>query len=454
MRNIIKALGKVPKQVYALVAVATAVVAVSSATFAWGPSRPTYTIDHPADHPTFNSITDNPVQGDERNFVQVKDASAANSTYTDSQQLTPGKTYTMFMYYHNDAASNLNASGQGLAKDVTAKAELPAIVASGATNTQAVGFINSSNASPKSVWDEVSFSNKSGGDIALRYVPGSATIHNQGNTNGMKLSDGIVTSGAELGFDSLNGVVPGCNHYAGYVTFNFVADQANFTVNKQVRKTGTTAWSKNIAVNPGDSVDYLISYNNTGSTAQDNVIIKDQLPAGETYVAGSAKLADPKYPSGVKTDDGVTTTGLNIGNYPAGSNAFLIFTTKIASGDQLKCGPNTLVNKATVDTDNGDKSSTATVTVNGKDCAQPIQVCDLKTQTLVTIDESQFDSSLYSKNLADCNQTPTTPTTPTTPEASLLLPHTGPADTLAKLFGAVSLASTFAYYVASRRNLN
>lgn len=29
--------------------------------FAWGPERPTYTMKNPADHPTFNSITDNPV---------------------------------------------------------------------------------------------------------------------------------------------------------------------------------------------------------------------------------------------------------------------------------------------------------------------------------------------------------------------------------------------------------
>lgn len=450
MRSITSLVRKAPR-LSAVLAVAAAVVTVPAVLFAWGPSRPTYTTQHPADHVTFNSITNNPAHGDERNFVQVKEAGAANSTYADSKKLVPGKTYTVFMYYHNNAASNLNASGKGIAKDVTAKAELPAIVKSGASATKAVGYINASNASPKSVWDDVSFSNTSGGDIALRYVAGSATIHNQGKTNGAKLSDKIVTSGAALGYDSLNGVVPGCNEYAGYVTFNFVADQANFTVSKQVRKTGSKEWTEKVTVNPGDKVDYLIGYKNTGTTQQNNVVVKDTLPKGVSYVNGTTMLKNALNPDGKKVSDNVTTNGINISNYTPGSNAYLWFTAKVGSAKELLCGTNTLVNKATVETNNGSKHDTATVVVEGEECKpeQPgkLTVCELDTYKIVTINENDFDTDKYSKDLSDCQK----PEQPKTPETPAELPHTGPVDTLMQLIGAVSLAGATAYYAKSRR---
>jgi hypothetical protein len=190
----------------------------------WGPSRPTFTINKPADHVTFDSITDNPAQGDERNFMQVRGATDSNETYADRISLTPGKEYVVYIYYHNNAASNLNASGTGIANGVYIKAQIPAVVSNGSTGTKAVGYVGARNADPIEVWNDISFTNNSGGDISLRYIPDSATIHNFGKTNGVALSNSIITSGAEIGFDSLDGVIPGCNDYAGYVTFRIKAD--------------------------------------------------------------------------------------------------------------------------------------------------------------------------------------------------------------------------------------
>lgn len=60
----------------ALVAAISAVCVVLFPTtaYAWGPSRDTYTIENPASHNVFNSITDNPDYGDERNFLRVRDS--------------------------------------------------------------------------------------------------------------------------------------------------------------------------------------------------------------------------------------------------------------------------------------------------------------------------------------------------------------------------------------------
>ena len=407
--RVLESIRTAPKRATALIAVAAAVVTVPAALLAWGPDRPTFTIQKPASYVTFNSITNNPAHGDERNFVQVKEASASNSTYGESANLQAGKEYTVFVYYHNNASTSLNASGKGIAKDVSAKVQIPAVVPNGSTGTKAVGYINSSNAKPASVWDDISFKNSTGGDIALRYVPGSAVLTNKGKANGSKLSDSIVTGGASLGYDKLDGKVPGCNEFSGYVTFKVKADQPNFTVQKQVRKNGTTGWNKSVEVNPGDKVDYMISYKNTGTVRQDNVVVKDTLPTHQTYQTGSTMLKNGLNPSGKSVSDSIVSTkGINVSDYMPGAAAYLMFSAKVDDKDKLKCGTTSMVNKATVETDNGSKHDTATVIVK-KYCEEPpkkIHVCELATKKVIEIDEKNFDSSKHSKNLDDCKEKP------------------------------------------------
>ena len=74
MSNVLHLLRNAPKRTSAVIAVVAAVVAVPAMLLAWGPTRPTYTIEHPADHVTFNSITNNPnIGGDERDFVGIRE---------------------------------------------------------------------------------------------------------------------------------------------------------------------------------------------------------------------------------------------------------------------------------------------------------------------------------------------------------------------------------------------
>ena len=416
MSKLISMLRRAPKRFYAIIAIIAAVIIVPATLLAWGPDRPTYTIEKPADHVTFNSIINNPSQGDERNFVQVREANASNTTYADSIGLVSGHEYVVFVYYHNNAASNLNASGVGVANGAYVKAQIPAVVNNGSTDTKAVGYVGASNASPGEVWDDISFSNTTGSDLKLRYVPGSTTIHNLGSTNGQTMADSIVTTGAPLGYNALNGVLNGCNEYAGYVTFRVSAEQPNFTLTKQVHKTGTTGWKETDAVNIGDSVDYLVTYKNTSTVAQDNVVIKDVLPAGISYIAGSTSVANGTNPNGVTVGDNITTaTDINIGDYAAGAAAYIKFSAKVsASKDSLVCGLNTFHNIARAETDDGNKEDDADVTVT-----------------------------------KECQPTPpvTPPTTPTE------LPVTGAGENILAILGLGAIVTSFAYYRASRRQV-
>ncbi len=70
-----------------------------------------------------------------------------------------------------------------------------------------------------------------------------------------------------------------------------------------------------------------------------------------------------------------------------------------------------------------------------------ITVCRLSDKKTVTIKESVFDSSKYSKDTSDCKEQPA------------VIPHTGPSDLIIGGLGASSLTAAGYYFHASRRNL-
>lgn len=424
-------LNRAPKRLSALFAILAVAAIVPATLYAWGPNRPTFTIEQPADHVTFNSITNNPNIGDERNFVGIRE-SGTNSQWTDNMNVQNGKEYTVRVYVHNNAAANLNK----VAENVTAKVNLPTTTGK---SIQVDGQISSTNASPTEVWDQANF--KSAEDFNLAYVAGSLKYENNAfGAAGTPISESVFTNtGAKLGYDKLDGKIPGCFQYAGYLTFKVkpqFAPKNEFTMSKQVRKTGESGWKESVAVKPGDKVDYLVSYKNTGETRQNGVHVSDRLPNGMTYVNGTTKLANPSNPNGVTTNDGVTVgNGLNIGDYQSGSNAFLIFTAQVKNKAELACGKLTLKNVARVTADGGYKEDAADVTVDNDECKP---------------NECKPGIPMGDER---CEETPVTPVTPVTPSTPSELPTTGPVETLVSVLGLGSLIAGASYYFVSRRAL-
>ncbi len=376
---------RAPKRFSAAVLVIAAAVIIPAAALAWGPDRPTFTGKDPAPYVTFNSITDNPQVGDERNFVRIRES--GTTAYGDNVSLTPGKVYDVSVYYHNNAKTSLNESGAGIARDAKLKMEVPGVVEAG-VNAAFTGKISASNSNPGTVWDEAYGKNSTNGQVALRYVSNSAKFVSKGAINGQTLPDTLFTTGAKLGFNSQNGEVPGCNEFSGYVNFQIRVDQPNFEVVKKVSVDGGATWADSAKAKPGASVKYAISYQNTGTNQQDNVLVRDILPQGVTYdnstkaqngVADRGTFIKNSTTQGVykKTIDGITTNGLNAGSYQPKGNVSYQLDAKLPSEDALKCGTNTLTNTARVTTNSGYKEDTATVTID-KECKPPVvkYVCD------------------------------------------------------------------------------
>ena len=187
--------------------VITAAVATGTALAGWGPGRPTFTWSKPATYVTFNSFTDNPKYGDERAFFDGRNVNS--STALDTVQVNDNDELSLRVFFHNNAAENLNL----VATNTRVSILLPKTAK---TSTFSTAGITADNANPREVWDTVDFTGAR--PFNLEYVPGSAQLWNN-VFRGAQLSDSIVTSsGALVGFDKIDGRVPGCERFAGFVT--------------------------------------------------------------------------------------------------------------------------------------------------------------------------------------------------------------------------------------------
>ena len=361
---------------------AVAVIAATSAlvAFAWGPSRTTYTMAKPADHITFNSIVDNNKEvGDERYFVSASEytGDASKNHWTDSTEVENGKEYVVRMYVHNNAASNLNL----VAENVRAYVVLPTDTS---TSITVNGKISSSNANPTTVWDQTTFKSKNGEKFNLAYVKGSAKYYNtkDGKLRTFNLdtanNDLFTNKGMLLGYDKMDGKIPGCMQYSGYVTFHVKAQFAAkpaLEITKEVKILGTDTWSEQVKAKSGDTVRYRIGFKNTGNTTLKNVTIRDILPEGLTYVKGTTTIFNTAHPKGVTLSDNIITdNGMNIGDYSAGANAWIYFNATVDKAVSEKCSNTLLRNVAQASGGQGTaKEDTADVLVDGRVCETPVE---------------------------------------------------------------------------------
>ena len=212
----------------------TGAVAPVANVSAWGDTeggRQGYTLEEInngvlGDKIVFNSITDATTTGedgqvyslgDERNFVRARLSGSSDFWSTDEITVEDGKEYVISLYVHND-----NPKGEdAIAKDVNVQISVPHATSN---SIEINGFIDSSNATPGEYWDNVILKSADGSEFHLEYVDGSAFWESNGASNGA-LSDNIVRTveGVKVGYDSLNGEIPGCYQYSGYATIRVKA---------------------------------------------------------------------------------------------------------------------------------------------------------------------------------------------------------------------------------------
>ena len=337
--------------------------------YAWGDNsdgRPSYTMEEInsgalGETITFNSISDNPAIGDEKNFVgakRVNDDAAVWSANTIAAE--DGEKYYIRMYAHN----NNPGDNKAVAEDTTVRF---AIAEGSGTEVEGQGFIASSNATPTEYYDGVKFTSDT--TFHLEYVPSSAFIENNGIAagGGMGLDDEIVENGVQSGYDALDGNLPGGLQYAAYVGIEVkvVYDYA-FTTETQVRLAGDSdaPWQKEVTAEIGDEVEFQITFQNLETMSVSDVMAKTMLPEGLEYEDGTLMVYNSTYPEGFATTDGAVlfSDGINTGSYDSESNFYLRFTAKVVDAG-LSFGENTLASWGQVGIGSTVKQDSASVIV-------------------------------------------------------------------------------------------
>ena len=394
----------------AIIITATVSVAISLPTLAWGPERPTFTNESPAGYVTFNSITNNAAIGDERNFVRVGEV-GTSETYVDEIKVTPGKEYEVYIYYHNNAAGNLNASGKGIANGVKVSSAYPTTVKKGERGMIS-GIITATDSDPTSVWDEA-YLTTDYEEVTLRYKTGTAVIHNAGKVNGSVLSNNLFTEGgAYIGINTLDGRIPGCAEYSGYITYTLIAEKTATELTKQISLDGEN-WSEKTEADPGKYVTYKVVFKNTGNTTLTNAIFKDSHSEGLNIRPGSIKVFDINNTSGKVIDDILDISGYNVGDVIPGALVEIIYQAKV--DDTATCKE--LKNTITV-TYNGNTQKSAVSTVGTTGCKP--------------------------------DETPTPIPTPDTPTE---LPNTGPVEIVMAIVIVLGILGGGFYFFRTQRTL-
>ena len=185
----------------------------------WGPERPTYTMAHPAKFAVFNSITDNSLVGDERNFVRIVEK-GIGGTYCSNLVIEPEKQYDIYIYLHNNASSALNDKAHdyvGVAINTRLSCAFPTSLSKGEEGL-IHSTITSTSTNPPAVWAGAYVTASE--NMTLHYIAGFAKIYNAWAKEGRVLSMNLFTErGTFLGMRELNGVYPGFAEFSGSVRY-------------------------------------------------------------------------------------------------------------------------------------------------------------------------------------------------------------------------------------------
>lgn len=376
MKNILK---RVPKKLFAAVATLALVAGVASgAMAAFGPDREIRDFANNQggfDHVTFNSFVNVPNGiGDERDFFRGHQVGTGGTWSDPVNGVAQGAEVEMHILVHNNANPVLNDSGEGVAKDVNVRAELPA---GSAQSQQATAYISASNATPTQIYDTLDLTGANSGFFELEYIPGSAKMFNHENGQTTAISDSLVTTGVNLPDQK------GCVNYIREITFRVKVKMPRYQIQKAVRLKGedNSKWRDAANAKIGDTVEWEIWFKNSGQTVLEDVTIVDDLPPYLTVVPGSIKLY--KGPNSMTVpDDAIQKNGrqinVNTGDYNPGNDAYIRFATTIDNNEVIACGIHELGNVAYA-TPKGYKhiNDSAKVNVlNDDDCEEPSFICE------------------------------------------------------------------------------
>lgn len=358
------------------------------------------------------------IEGD----IKVANVTKGDTSYSQSVNAQVDEVVKVQVWYHNKE----DAYSGKLANNLKVGISIPTT----AGKSQTIGGkISADNANTV---DKSASVNLSTDQASLEYIAGSAKWrHNTGAEQGKAecitgndpkgapascytetaISDDVAKGGSGI---RLEDTKP-CFAHEATVTVLMRVKASAVKVNKYVsahdgdNNAKNNNWQTTNTANAGDKLDYMIRFENKGNTTLKNVIVGDNLPDYMTYVPGSTYVYNANHANGIAAgSDNVYKGGINVGSYAPGTEGYVVFTVQLDQNKKFaKCGNYVLTNVGLVRPEGmNEVYNTAKTTVNIP--CQPttpgnITVCEVAAKKLVTIKESDFDSSKHSKDLSKCD---------------------------------------------------
>lgn len=306
-------------------------------------------------------------------LMQVRKAGTAS--WTDPVTASAGDVIEFLIYYHNggkDAAHNVKikaALPEGTSSKLTATASIKSEETAAISDTVVDGKVLGLSGGTVLV---------SGTESKLELVPNSGAWYTQDAQGKLIINqfpNGQNTASI-FSDDGVNiGAVNGCWQYAGFIYFQakLTGGTAGAKVEKWQALSGSANWQKEFQTEPANYVNYMIFYQNTGSSTAKNVQVVDTLPEHETFAPGTAfwrikennQDKDIPIPDSAIKFNGRTLTFSYGDVAPAPQAAFyLVFQILLDGRDKFPDGVTALLNSAAIKSDNGVNAQTDTVKLN------------------------------------------------------------------------------------------
>lgn len=376
----------------------------------------------------------------------VANVTAGNTKYKQAVDGSVGQTVKVHAYYVNNEVDNSKKS----ASNVRMKITLPTVAGKSQSLASSVKADNTD-----AVVKRVTV-NTGRDDVVLQYIPGSAVWkHNAGTAKKPKIVETNVSDDVVVGAQGivLETQKPGEVYAASVSVLARLATTGVKVTAQSQLKSETNKWSIGNTANPGDTMRYIIGYQNTSNSQQKTVIARTVLPANATIVPGTTILTNATNPSGIKFDsDAVATSGIVIGTYAAGANAFVTFEAILPTAERLACGDNRLQTVSVVKPEGSTEYYGSNVTNIKRNC----EATSTPKQTTPSVAPPATPSTPVTPTppSSPAPASPPAPATPTAPPAAPgALPNSGTGE-MVGLFAAVAIAGAIAHRMYLARRLS
>ena len=262
-----------------------------------------YSINDDIKYPVFNSVTDHPIFGDEREFIHIR--KCGDKDWKREIELEAGKQYEVEVFFRNDGNPEYNSSkhhNSTVAFLTRVSIDVPSYMSSNsnlATELTARIMWDPYRQKRK---DSIALLNNSKKPLKLHYVVGQAKIINKWKANNRILASSLFNySGTLIGLNELQGVIPAGDDYSGYIRFYIDVerdiDDESIEMIRQASLNGKDWNENNICAKVGECISLRTIIKNSATENLAGALYTEQIQ-DKLYINNGMKIYSNVFKNG------------------------------------------------------------------------------------------------------------------------------------------------------------